>query len=69
MQVERGLGQSLPQDPPGPGWAGKWPKIDDFRSYPPPKNKKLKTLLTALEHSIPDPHKAQDGRKQWRWTP
>ena len=39
---------SLSQTPPGPGWAGKRPKIDDFRSYPPPENK-TKTTLAALE--------------------
>ncbi len=29
--------------PPGPGWAGKRPKMHDFRSYPhPPTRKKTK---------------------------
>ncbi len=28
--------------PPGPGWAGKRPKVDEFRSYPHPrKNQQL----------------------------
>ena len=50
MQIDRGPGRGLSQAPPGPGWAGKRPKIDDFRSYPPPR-KNLKTILTALETS------------------
>ncbi len=40
---------AFPRTPPGPGWAGKRPKIVDFWSYPSPLRKNLKTLLTALE--------------------
>ncbi len=52
MQIERGPGRGLSQASPGPGWAGKLPKINDFRSYPPPE-KILKTILTALELTCP----------------
>jgi hypothetical protein len=38
-QLERGPGRGLSQAPPGPGWAGKRPKIDDVRSYTPPATK------------------------------
>jgi hypothetical protein len=46
-----GTGRGLSQAPPGPGWAGKRPKIDEFRSYPPPPppEQKPKTRSTALE--------------------
>ncbi len=37
MQIERGPGRGLSQAPRGR--AGKRPKIDDFRSYPPQKLK------------------------------
>ncbi len=43
VHIERGPGRGLSQAPPGPGWAGKRPEIDDLRSH------KLKNLLTALE--------------------
>ncbi len=39
MNIELVLGRRLSQAPPKPGWAGKWPEIDDFRSYRPPKLK------------------------------
>ncbi len=40
MQIERGPGRGFSQAPLGPGWAGKRPKIDDFRSYPHPEKPK-----------------------------
>ncbi len=36
VPIELGLGRCLFQAPPGPGWAGKRPKIVDLRSSPPP---------------------------------
>ncbi len=42
MQIEQGPGRGLSQAPPGPGWAGKRTKIDDFRSPPRPPEKTLK---------------------------
>ncbi len=32
VQIERGRGRDLSQAPPEPGWAGKRPKIGDFRA-------------------------------------
>ncbi len=46
MQIEGVPGRGLSKPPPGPGWAGKRPKIDDFRSHDP--NKNLKIILIAL---------------------
>ncbi len=48
MQIERGPGRGISQAPPGLGWAGKRPKICDFVSYLPPKQKQ-KQVVTALE--------------------
>ncbi len=42
-QIEIGLRRSLSQAPPGPGWAGKRPKIDDIRFYAPPPEETKKT--------------------------
>ncbi len=39
MQIERGPGRGLSHAHPGPGWAGKRPPNDGFRTYPPPPRK------------------------------
>ena len=64
MQIERGPGRGLSQAPPGPGWAGKRPKINDFRSYPPPQKKHLKTRLTASEQSSNSRQPKIDGSSE-----
>ncbi len=43
MQIKRGPGRGLSQAPAAPGWAGKRPKMDNFRSYPP-ENKTNKSF-------------------------
>ncbi len=40
MQIERGPGRGLSHAPPGPGWDGKQPKIDDFLPSPPQEKSK-----------------------------
>ncbi len=51
VQIKGGPGWDHRQAPPGPGWAGKRPKIDDLRPYNPPKKLKTSFDCTGVSKS------------------